>query len=331
MRVALKRTALDEAPIEPDGAAEMRLARLQGPDLRRDPAAASDAMRATGFFPGPRVVLVDDAADAAAPALRAALEDWRSGDATLVVAAGNLGPGSALRKAFEAAKAAAAIGVYADPPGRDEVEAAITATGLAAPDRDVFAEIEALAQGLDPGDFARFLEKLALYKRGDAVPLTSDDIAACAPPPPEAEVDAVVALAADGAAAPLATRLPHPRRPRRQPDRPHHRRRPLLPHPSRRRRRRRRPRGGAFPRAPAGLRPPPRPHGRPGPRPRRERTREGPRPHRRCRARPPLVPPAPRSGPRRAPVRPPRHAPAPPGMTRRRRLPCRDRHCRDRR
>jgi DNA polymerase-3 subunit delta len=161
-------------------------------------------MRATGFFPGARVVLVDEAADAAAPALRVALDDWRPGDATLVAAAGNLGPGSALRKAFEAARSAVAIGVYADPPGRDEIEAALAANGLAPPDREVFGEVEALAQGLDPGDFAQFLVKLALYKRGDADPLSPADLAACAPPPPEAEIDEVVALAADGAAGPLA-------------------------------------------------------------------------------------------------------------------------------
>lgn len=204
MRVALKRAALVAALIGPEGAAEMRLTRLPGADLRKDPAAVSDAMRATGFFPGARAVLVEDAGDAAAPALRVALEDWRPGDATLVVAAGNLGPGSALRKAFEAARTAVAIGIYADPPGRDEVEAALAAQGLAAADRDAFAEIEALAQALDPGDFAQFVQKLALYKRGDAAPLSPADIAACAPPPPEAEVDEIVALAADGAPGPLA-------------------------------------------------------------------------------------------------------------------------------
>lgn len=207
MRVALKRAALVEALIGAAGAAEMRLARLPGAELRRDPAAVSDAMRASGFFPGPRAVLVEDAGDAAAPALRAALDDWRPGDATLVVAAGNLGPGSALRKGFEAARTAVAIGIYADPPGRDEIEAALAGHGLAAAgamDRDAFGEIEALAQALDPGDFAQFLEKLALYKRGDPAPLAPADVAACAPPPPEAEVDEVVALAADGVPGPLA-------------------------------------------------------------------------------------------------------------------------------
>ena len=104
MRVALKRAALVEALIGPDGGAEMRLTRLAGADLRRDPAALLDAVKAVGFFPGARVVLVEDAGDAVADTLRAALADWRPGDAQVVVTAGALGAGSALRKAFEAAR-----------------------------------------------------------------------------------------------------------------------------------------------------------------------------------------------------------------------------------
>lgn len=204
MRVALKRAALVERLIGPDGAAEMRLTRLAGGELRRDPAALQDATRAAGFFPGARAVLVEDATEAVAPALKAALADWRAGDAVIVAAAGNLTPGNALRKTMEAAKNAVAIAVFADPPGREEIEAALAAAGLGRPDREAAAAIEDLAHTLDPGDFAQFVEKLALYKRGDPAPLSPDDVAACAPPAPEAEVEAVVALAADGDAARLA-------------------------------------------------------------------------------------------------------------------------------
>ena len=51
MRVALKRAALVEALIGPEGAAEMRLTRIAGGDLRRDPAALIDAIKAAGFLP----------------------------------------------------------------------------------------------------------------------------------------------------------------------------------------------------------------------------------------------------------------------------------------
>ena len=200
MRVALKRQALVETLVGPDAAAEMRLTRIAGADLRRDPAALLDAARATGFFPGARAVLVEDATDGLAEIVLGALADWREGDARIVVAAGDLKPSSSLRKGFEAARAGVAIGIYDDPPGRDEIEAALVAAGLGKRfDREAMGEIEALARALDPGDFGQFVEKLGLYKRGDATPLSLDDIAACAPPTTE-EADEVVLLAADGEA-----------------------------------------------------------------------------------------------------------------------------------
>ncbi len=204
MRVALKRAALVEALIGPEGAAEMRLTRIPATDLRRDPAALVDAAKATGFFAGPRAVLVEEATDAFAPIVLAALGDWREGDARIVVTAGALGAGSSLRKGFEVARNAAAVGIYDDPPGRGEIEAALAAAGLALPGREAMGVIEALARALDPGDFARFVEKLGLYKHGDGAPLSVDDIAACAPPTTE-DVDEVLMLAADGAAGRLAS------------------------------------------------------------------------------------------------------------------------------
>ena len=134
----------------------------------------------------------------------ATLADWRPGDARIVLAAGNLTPGNALRRLAEAAPNAAAIAIYADPPGRDEIERTLRAAGLDPPDRTAFAALEAMAHALDPGDFAQLVGKLALYKRGDPAPLSPDDIAAVAPPAPEPEVEALVALAADGDAARLA-------------------------------------------------------------------------------------------------------------------------------
>ena len=151
MRVALKRAALVEALVGPDAAAEMRLTRIAGADLRRDPAALVDAVRATGFFPGPRAVLVEDAADAAAAVgARGARRLARPATPASSSPPAALGAGSALRKAFEAAPNAVAIGIYADPPGRDEIEAALAAAGLPRPDRETMAEIEALAQRARP-------------------------------------------------------------------------------------------------------------------------------------------------------------------------------------
>jgi len=55
MRVALKRQDVIKALVGPNGEEEMRLTRMTGAELRKDPALLGDAIKAQGFFPGPRV------------------------------------------------------------------------------------------------------------------------------------------------------------------------------------------------------------------------------------------------------------------------------------
>lgn len=203
MRVALKRQDAVAALLGPGGEEEMRLTRMPAADLRRDGAALSDALRATGFFPGPRVVLLEDATDTAAPVIGAALADWRPGDAHLVVTAGDLKKG-ALRTLFEGHRAAVAIVLYDEPPSREDIQAELARAGLARLDPAALADLSALALALDPGDFRQTLEKVALYKWGDDTPLTAADVAACAPASVETDTDDLIAATADRRAADIA-------------------------------------------------------------------------------------------------------------------------------
>lgn len=210
MRVALKRQEVIAALIGPEGDAEMRLTRLSGADLRRDGAALIDAIKAQGFFSGPRVVFVEDATEGLADTIATALAEWRPGDAQLVVTAGQLSASSKLRKLFEGHKAAYAAAIYDDPPGRDEVEDMLQKAGLGRADGAAMSDLMALAQQLDPGDFRQTVEKLALYKLGDAAPLAPEDVAACAPSSTEAAVDDILHIVAEarlGEVAPVIRRL----------------------------------------------------------------------------------------------------------------------------
>ncbi len=207
MRVALKRQDLVRNITGPEAEAEMRLTRLQGADLRSDPAALLDAVKARGFFPGPRVVLVDDATDTLTETCAAVLKDWTVDDAQLVVAAGNLKPASKLRKLFEGAKQGVAAGIYDDPPTRAEIGETLRAAGLDTITPEAMAAVESLARALDPGDFRQTMDKIALYKLGDSQPLSPDDIAACAPASTEAALDDVIMAAADGKEAQIAPLL----------------------------------------------------------------------------------------------------------------------------
>jgi len=197
MRVAIRRQDVIKALVGPDGEEEMRLTRMTAADLRKDPALLGDAIKAQGFFPGPRVAFIEEATDAVAKAIEPALKDWVEGDAQIIVTAGQLTARSALRKLFEGHKSAYAVGIYDDPPTRDEIEGTLREAGLANVDRDAMNLITAYAREMAPGDLRQTIEKLGLYKMGDDTEATVRDVEACAPMSNEAGLDDVLNIVAE--------------------------------------------------------------------------------------------------------------------------------------
>jgi DNA polymerase III subunit delta len=210
MRVTERRQRVIAAQIGPRGDAEMRLDRIDAGSLRNDGAAVADALKARGFFDGPRAVLVDSATETTTPALAGALAAWTPGDALLVVTAGELKPTAKLRKLFEGDRRALALAVYDDPPGRDEIERMLAAEGLSRLPPDALRDLVGLGQTLEPGEFRQTLTRIALYKHGDPAPLTPDEVSLLSPAAPEAGIDELITAVADGARAqiaPLVARL----------------------------------------------------------------------------------------------------------------------------
>jgi DNA polymerase-3 subunit delta len=197
MRVADKRLEAVAALIGPEGEAEMRFARLAAGEVRKRPALVADALAEKGFFPGPRVVLVEDATDTHTAAMEQALAGWRPGDAVLVVTAGGLTGKSTLKTVFERAAQAVAIGLYDDPPSREEIEAMLAKSGLTRVDSAAMGELTLLSKELEPGDFRQTVEKLGLYKLGDETPLNPVEIHALAPNAGEADEMDLAAVVAD--------------------------------------------------------------------------------------------------------------------------------------
>ncbi|MBB3994330.1 DNA polymerase-3 subunit delta [Sulfitobacter undariae] len=210
MRVALKRQEYLKAFLGPAAEEEMRLTRIPAGDLRREPALLMDAIKAVGFFPGPRAAFVEGANELVAQTIIETMQDWREGDAQLVITAGDLKKTSKLLKAFEGHREAYAWGIFDDPPDRAEIERLLKEAKLQA-EGPVLAALEDLARNLDPGDFRQTLEKLSLYKLSDTgTPVSLEDIAACAPASVEAAVDDILNIVAEKHATqigPLMTRL----------------------------------------------------------------------------------------------------------------------------
>ncbi len=200
MRVALRRQEVIKALIGENGEDEMRLSRIAAADLRKDPASLLDAIKAQGFFPGPRVAFVEDAGDGLTATISSALSEWNEGDAQVIVTAGQLAARSKLRKLFEDHPSAYATGIYDDPPSRDEIEVALKTAGLSDISYDAMTALTDLSRSLSPGDFRQTLEKIALYKLRDPDPLTPDEIALSAPSSVEAGIDDALNIAAEGKA-----------------------------------------------------------------------------------------------------------------------------------
>jgi len=201
MRVSLKREALILNIAGDSAEADMRLTRLNGVELRKDPAALLDAIKAVGFFPGPRVVFVEEATDALEPVFKDGFSEWAEGDAMVVATAGSLRATSKLRKLFEGLPNGVAIGVYDDPPSPDALLGQVQESGITQMSQEAREAVVEIGLSVEPGDFMQFVQKLALYKLNDSTELTADDVNAVAPETRDADVDDLIAAVAGGASA----------------------------------------------------------------------------------------------------------------------------------
>jgi DNA polymerase-3 subunit delta len=180
----------------PDLKDPFRVADLMAVGLAADPARLADEAAQLSLAGGRRVVRVRGAGDALAKLFAGFLEST-PGEALVVVEAGELPSRSALRRAFETARAAVAIGCYPDTPR--ELAAVIRET-LAA--RRVTASRDAGQFLVDHLGGDRLLtrselEKLALYA-GEGGRVELEDARLSVSDTAALELDDAVIAAAEG-------------------------------------------------------------------------------------------------------------------------------------
>lgn len=196
-KISTRRQEVTQALVGGAAMEEMRLTRLSASEVRKDPALVLDALKAQGFFPGPRAVVVEDATDGLTPILQSAVSDWVQGDAYLIVTAGSLNARSKLRKVFEAPQNFYTIGIYDDPTRPEEVDKILADAGLTNVSMDAKKCILSLARDLGLGDLKQVISKLSLYKLNDASPVEVADVEACAPATLDAGIDDILHLVAE--------------------------------------------------------------------------------------------------------------------------------------
>lgn len=179
-----------------------RFVELDAGTLSDDPARILDESASISLTGESRVVLVRQADEKAVKAFDPVLDLERS-EALFVVEAGDLGPRSGLRKAFEAAKSAAAVPCYVDD--------AESVTGLvrqAVKDAGLHIEPQAVDDliarlGSDRLVTRGEIEKLILFKGDGGGTITPDDVEESVGDVGAVSTDEVVYATASGNAARL--------------------------------------------------------------------------------------------------------------------------------
>jgi DNA polymerase-3 subunit delta len=188
-QIAQRREALARHWGGAEAEADMRLDRLTAAQLRSDPAALDAALRARGFFPGPRVVILTEATDGLADAVLTTAAEATGPDARLIVTAGSLTPRSSLRKGFETGARIAAVPCYRGALDDGELTGLLHAHGLGQAAADARGELLRISGDIDRLSFDQLLRKLALWQHGETTGPNLDDVLACAPPGEIADTD----------------------------------------------------------------------------------------------------------------------------------------------
>jgi DNA polymerase III subunit delta len=168
----------------------LRLVRLEGDAVARDPGALADEAYAISMFGGNRAIWIDAQGRDLLPALEP-LFARPPADCTIVVKAGQLKKGTGLRAAFESSAARASIECYSDDANALEslIEAEARAAGLMiAPDaRAALIDLVGADRRTTRGEIA----KLTLYARGRPQ-ITVEDVEAIVSDAAPSNLDEVI-------------------------------------------------------------------------------------------------------------------------------------------
>lgn len=208
--IAVRRRELTRALLgeEPD---DMRVSQINAADVRKDASLLDTELKARGFFPGRRVVIVESATDGMSKTLSQVLDTVESEDAFLVLTAGQLPARSSLRKLFETDGTLASLQQFQDAPGPTDIEDLLRVAGLKnGASHEGISLLAEIAQSADYGSFLQLIDIISIYGSNETGPLSAEQISLIAPAAQDAEVDLFVEAVAHGNAAkigPLLKRL----------------------------------------------------------------------------------------------------------------------------
>ena len=208
--IAARRQELTRALLEGSDD-DLRLSQLPVNEVRKDASLLDAELKARGFFPGRRVVLVDSATDGLTKSISSILESTDTEDAFLILTAGVLPARSSLRKFFEADPSTISLQLFSEAPALADIEQALREAGLSCGiSADALHKLKSVTDTMDYGSYTQLVEIIGIYGISHADPLSLSEIDLILPAQQDAETDRFVDAVANGDAAtvgPLLRRL----------------------------------------------------------------------------------------------------------------------------
>ncbi|MEM8792693.1 MAG: DNA polymerase III subunit delta [Pseudomonadota bacterium] len=178
---------------------DLRLTNLDGAVATKEIADLDGALRARGFFPGRRAVVVEGAKDGLAKGLTDILDDLTAEDAFLIVVSGQLNARSSLRKLFEGHRSVAALGLYPKAMTANDVSAHLRKLGFkAAFSPDAENLLVGTLAAMDPGAANQLIEKIAISFSRSEKEIGPGDLAPHLPLSMDAAADDLIDAVIDG-------------------------------------------------------------------------------------------------------------------------------------
>ena len=206
-KVQKKRKDFIESILGPKFGEEMRLEVIGSSDIRKEPSLLVDAIKIKGFFPGPRCIVVENAADSIAGIIKDCIRVWKPGDAHILLTANFLSPKSTLRKLFENDNKVYVAPIFDDLLTSSEIDTEIKKFSLEKIEKDAYSELIYFGQILNIEGFSQMLEKLRLYKLNDLTPISYKDVKEIAPATFDKSIEDAASIIADGRTAGIVTLL----------------------------------------------------------------------------------------------------------------------------
>lgn len=190
--IAVRRRELVSALLGADKD-DLRITNLTAADVRKDTSLLDTELKARGFFPGRRIVVIESTTDGLSKLIGSVLGTTTTDDAFLILTAGMLPARSSLRQLFERANNLAALQQFQDSPGPNDIEDMLKSAGMThgvTPDGlDALTHYAATA---DYGSFLQAIEMISIFDMSRDAPLSSKEIDLILPAGQETEIDAFI-------------------------------------------------------------------------------------------------------------------------------------------